>query len=427
MVTIAGRAKPVRLPENEPVNLSKQQREIYRLGRQGRTIQEIADALRTSRGTVDYQLRKIREKDYHSKNLTTFNQGDNYAQNTIGMDDQEFAELSGRQAQLMQLHQQGYKLKDAALAIGIKPETAYVMAHRARKALVSGNQGKHKQKVKLSYIKDLPKEEQDRIMAVEPERFDPDTAAFAFKTMVVKNERIGQEEMRALAREGLGGWMSKKALIGAHAKSFKVLAAGSRQTLMKVTDKGVRCLMADVLECHFSQLTEDTWCPGDGCAKETFYKELNLRLKLLVEQIKEALANGEELGDGVGVLVRRLLDGHPGVAVGARLQKRGIIGPVTGKGSISRTKDKYRVLVDGKGNVVDQYVYSAGKDCWVVSGAEIIKPGDQGEVIGTTLVVKNAANDGTTRLVRLSKFGQEMQERLIEEARKASMPRQCSL
>ena len=45
MVTIAGRAKPVRLPENEPVNLSKQQREIYRLGRQGRTIQEIADAL----------------------------------------------------------------------------------------------------------------------------------------------------------------------------------------------------------------------------------------------------------------------------------------------------------------------------------------------------------------------------------------------
>jgi hypothetical protein len=350
-----------------------------------------------------------------TKNLTI---QDNCAQNQLGLNESEFANLSGQQAQLMQLHKQGYRLKDAALLIGVKPETAYVTASRARIGRTTSGS-----KVVTSDIDDLiktmspeEKAQTHKILATEPEQPDWNAAAFAFNAQM-NNKRIDRTHMIALARDGMGDWDAQRALISTRAQAIKILAIGSRIPLLKVNDREVIKLMRDVLTQLFRPLGDNTWQPLQGNAREIYYHQLHSRLIKVKEQIRKLTAAEKEIDAQeclrrTGLLLRFWENTSTTTAIGIRMIKGSVLGSFNAKGRLMARDSDGNITIDidkPHRYKVQTYAHVIARKTWVTEEPEAVSNGDVCEIIGQTLVVVNYKGlRRNIKLVRANKLPENL-------------------
>lgn len=435
-------AKPVEMPEIDLSDLSEQQQRIYKLAKDGKTPSEIARELGTSANTVRVQLARIRAKESCiNKNLNTrvksalctnnpepgetkepsinsinknLNTGvkSTLRADDLGLNEDEYAQLTGEQAKVVYLNKKGKRVRDIAKITGLSPNTVSQYLFRAK----NGVNGKASPAV-TRYIKDLPQEEQERIMAVGPERIDPATAAFAFEALV-EREELNQDWLRALARDRIGGWRAKKALIGAHAQAFKVLAAGSRTPLLKVSSRAVRKMMADVLAYHFRQMTDDVWRPVTGNAHGIFYHELVFRARVLLEgcrlepkgEDEFELVVPEEAEKKWGLVIRPT--GYGSALVSRIERSKAPQGRARAEGKLElHTKDlkDEQVVVGGVACKIEDMVFVEGKagdkKTWITRKPLVFMPGDEGKVVGNTLVLTGLGESSPgMQVVRFEEF-----------------------
>lgn len=123
-------AKPVEMPEIDLSVLSKQQCEIYRMCKEGKTIAEIAKALGISEGSIYQQLARIRAKalrdGFKDKMKSTIHTED------LELDDEEYAHLTSQQARVVYLKKKGKRVKDIAQIMGLSPGTVSQYLFRAK-------------------------------------------------------------------------------------------------------------------------------------------------------------------------------------------------------------------------------------------------------------------------------------------------------
>lgn len=426
--------RKIELPDVDISTLSKQQQKIYQLAQTGKTAIEIAEILQTTRDNIDHQIKKIREKSNLTKSVktqvkSTLHPDDLEPKNNLtktvkmqvksalysdelGLNDDEYAQLTGQQAKVVYLNKRGKRVKDIAKITGLSPEAVRQHLFQARHGV-----GGKASPVVTRYIKDLPQEEQERIMAVGPERIDPATAAFAFEALV-KREELSHDWLRALARDRIGGWRAKKTLIGAHAQAFKVLAASSRTPLIKVTSRAIRKMMADVLAYHFTQMTDDVWRPVTGNAHSIFYHELVFRARVLLEGCRLEPKGEDEFELVVperaekewGLAIRPT--GY-GSAVVSRIERgKAPQGRVRAEGKLElrmkNLKDE-EVVVGGVACKIESMVFVEGnagdKKTWITRKPLVFMPGDEGKVVGNTLVLTGLSESSPgMQVVRFEEF-----------------------
>lgn len=421
----------IKLPDEEPSGLSEQQRAIYRMAKEGKKAAEIAEALRTTRDNVDHQLQKIRKKtDNLTKSVTP--RVKSTLQPDLGMDEDEFNQLAGNQAKVIYLTQRGKSVADAARVIGIEPGTARQYLFKARHG-----KGAAASPVKTGYIRDLPEEEREKIMAVGPETIDPVTAAFAFQALV-EGDAVNRKDLCALARERMGGWQAKKVLIGARAQAFKVLAVGSRTPLIKVSSPAVKKMMADVLAEHFSQMTDEVWRPRTGNANQVFEQEFRLRSRdLLAGSNVEPQGNGHYNliipdEDKKGIVIRPMPDGLPGLAAGVA-----VVGRPAGKQALVGVVEHFfedhsvKIKVAGRPVAPKRTLFSWGKgkkrETYECQGTYLARGGDEVGVSedGTTLTIRKWVEDRPDlKLVKLTDFDPNT---IADMAAKVFVRQECTI
>lgn len=421
----------IKLPDEEPSGLSEQQRAIYRMAKEGKKAAEIAEALRTTRDNVDHQLQKIRKKtDNLTKSVTP--RVKSTLQPDLGMDEDEFNQLAGNQVKVIYLTQRGKSVADAARVIGIEPGTARQYLFKARHG-----KGMAASAVKTGYIRDLPEEERQKIMAVEPEKIDPVTAAFAFKTLV-EGDTLNRKDLCALARERMGGWQAKKALIGAHAQAFKVLAVGSRTPLIKVSSPAVKRMMQDVLTAHFSQMTDEIWRPRTGNANSIFNQEFNLRSRDLLAGSKvEAQGDGHYTliipdEDKKGIVVRPMPEGFSALAAAVTATNEPA-GKQALVGKVEHFFEDHSVKIKVAGRKVEpqRILFSWGKgkkrETYACQGTCLVRGGDEVGVSedGTTLTIRKWVEDRPElKLVKLADFDPSA---IADMAAKVFVGKECTV
>lgn len=431
---MARKAQPVALPEDIDVtSLSEQQLRIYKLAREHQTVNDIAAELGVAPGTVKRYISRIRSKVKNSDVGRVAPRVKSAPKpESLGLNEDEMAHLTGQQSKVVYLTQRGASVKDAAKVLGISVGTAKGYLHRQRYGKSAPASA-----VKKGYIKDLPAEEREKIMAVGPEKIDPGTAAFAFQTLV-EGDRLNRKDLCALAREHMGGWQAKKALIGAHAQAFKVLAVGSRTPLIKVSSPAVKKMMSDVLANHFVQMTDNIWRPRTGNAHNIFNAEFQLRSQQLL-----AGAKAEDREDGhydliipdedkKGIAVRPMPEGLPaltaGITVsGAPAGKQARVGEVArvfeGQEIVMRVarekvKAKRTLFTWGKGKTKE--VYECDGTCFVRGGDEVGVSED-----GTTLTIRKwVEGKPELKIVKLTDFEPDV---IADMAARLLVGKECTI
>ncbi len=241
------KALPPQVPEQEPPGLSEQQRAIYRLAREGRTVRDIIEALGTTELTVRNQLRRIREAPLDSPSDPDPATGFHAALEALT--EEELAHLSGRQQEVLLLKRTGHKSRDIGAILGIDSGTARFHLHAAAKAL----EGPTDPKASRSYkVDDLSPDDVRRlIQGTSPEGVDRGATSYIYKSVV---EGSLAADPQALHRAGLRNHATTKAVLTDRARTIKVLALNARRRLVRIDSPAVRLLLKDVLTEYFRQV-----------------------------------------------------------------------------------------------------------------------------------------------------------------------------
>ncbi|MHB8927108.1 MAG: RNA polymerase sigma factor [Bacillota bacterium] len=242
------KALPPLVPEQEPPGLSEQQRMIYRLAREGKTVRDIIETIDTTELVVRTQLRRIREaalNDPSGGNSTTGLEAPLDA-----LTEEELAHLSGRQREVLLLKRTGHKSADIGGILGISAATARSYVRDARRRALEGPTDP---KASRSYkVDDLSPDDMRRlIQGTSPEGVDRGTTSYIYKSVI---EGSLAADLQALHRAGLRNHATTKAVLTDRARTIKVLALNSRRRLVRIDSPAVRLLLKDVLTEYFRQV-----------------------------------------------------------------------------------------------------------------------------------------------------------------------------
>ncbi len=114
---MARKGSPPSVPEAEPPGLSEQQRRIYGLARQGKTVQQITLEMGASEVTVRTQLGRIRDKD--SKGVWLRRQGVKSMLFWQALNPEDLDFLTRGQRQVVTLRRAGRSSTEIARVLGL--------------------------------------------------------------------------------------------------------------------------------------------------------------------------------------------------------------------------------------------------------------------------------------------------------------------
>lgn len=279
------------VPDSEPPGLSEQQREIYRLAREGAAVEEIARKTGTTPGNIRGQLHKIRSKNNDTKSGTPGPPGLTAA--LEGLSEFDTAHLTGRQQEVIGFLRDGQRTRDIARHYGITTRAARALRARARLRLADERpevrtyqmDGTLKVKLAERYGDRDPFRIEDPEEEARKREFGRSTVRWVYKAVVGGSPGECDDEpplprreaLKALGREGHGGGEARRAIAGARAKGLKVIAVGSRHELLRAESPEDRRLLRDILAEYFRELDTGVYLEAVGGAKSILTEEYTRR------------------------------------------------------------------------------------------------------------------------------------------------------
>lgn len=239
------------VPEVEPERLSRQQREIWRLAREGKTVKEIAQALRISAVSVKTHLHYIRIKFTQDtqKRLAV-----KRALKTLS--DNSFPDLTKQETVELLTRTGHFSARAVAEHIGSTPGAVRVMKLRAKAA---------QERPGRVITRQASREELNfsTATAIDDTSFLPSLLYEAYVDAVDRAPAEVREAQRLLAALGAGGAVIREIAFADRRRHLNALIAQDKR-LIKAFARDDLALIEDVIEQEFLQVEERTYKPRRG-------------------------------------------------------------------------------------------------------------------------------------------------------------------
>ncbi len=350
---------------SEPVYLSPQQRQIYKLQLKGLKTKAIAEALNVGYEAAKTQIRRIKKK--HEKYRRDLENA---------LNEEDLMHLSGRQQQVVYLRRNGYKIKDAAKILGISASTARQHHYRA-------NKEKNISSVK-KYI--LSEEELQAVISRSEKRNKPVSRDLISMTynILVESEKNTKEELHCLGISGnCFDTDARNIALNERAKSFTALTES--KTLSYIGKKDL-ALLGDVVDEYFRHIKDSLYKPRTDKAQEI--------LEYTYKERKEMLNSCD------GLLIRKTNDGVPGKAYA--MENAGKVTPKKARGKVVGIKKDAVIIQTSLGvkevNTDEVVICYESKNYRVCHG--ILREGDEVSYGGDKVILETFKEDWSVKIIR---------------------------
>lgn len=262
---VAKTPRAPRVPEVEPEGLTRQQREIWRLAREGKVVKEIAASLKTSEDTIYKQLRQIIGRKSVNKKTLAVKRVLETLSNNIPPDlsKQETVELLTRTGH--------FSARAVAEHIGSTPGAVRVMKLRAKAAQERPGRVITRQ----ASAEELKRKAETGAGDVS---FLPSLLYRAYVDAADRAPAEIRETQRLLAALGAGGAAIREIAFRDRKMHLNALIAQERR-LLKAVDSGDLVLVADIVEEEFIRLEERTFKPRRRTSWKIFMTALRQRFE----------------------------------------------------------------------------------------------------------------------------------------------------